>query len=132
MPEENVCINKKEEKKLDKEKRIKREISRLKSLLKKMEIDKKQVDCMRTLIENAAFMAITLDDLKNEINEEGTTSEYKNGVNQYGTKKSPAVETYNTMIKNYMIISKQIIDTFPEVKPKEAGDGFDEFVNDRG
>ncbi len=56
------------------------------------------------------FMSITLADLQKKINEEGVVSEYQNGENQFGTKKSPEVEIYNIMIKNYMTAIKQLTD----------------------
>lgn len=74
-------------------------------------------------------MSVTLTDLQETINREGTISEYQNGENQWGTKKSPEVETYNTMIKNYMGIIKQLTDLLPKEAPKIEDDGFEAFVN---
>jgi hypothetical protein len=48
------------------------------------------------------------------MNANGVISEYQNGENQWGTKKSPEVEIYNTMIKNHMAIMKQLVDILPE------------------
>ncbi|APM39407.1 hypothetical protein [Clostridium kluyveri] len=110
-------------KELTKEDRIKKEINRLKKLYKDMaENTMKKVI---SLIENAAFMTVTLEDLQDAINKNGTISEYKNGENQYGTKKSPEVEVYNTMIKNHMGIIKQLTDLMPE---KPAPKKEDEFI----
>jgi hypothetical protein len=64
-------------------------------------------------------MSITLDDLQDKINEIGVVSEYQNGQNQWGTKKSPEVEVYNAMIKNYMGVIKQLTDLIPNDKPIE-------------
>ncbi|MEN1934206.1 hypothetical protein AAIE21_01055 [Paenibacillus sp. 102] len=75
---------------LEKEKRIKREMTRLNSLLKNLEPKKKRA--VSSLIKNAAFMAVTLEDLQEEINKNGTTEHYQNGANQFGVKKSSAVE----------------------------------------
>ena len=77
-------------------------------------------------------MTVTLEDLQETINREGAVSEYQNGENQWGTKKSPEVEIYNTMIKNHMTIIKQLSDLLPKAPPKPDGnDGFDDFVSDR-
>lgn len=109
----------------DKEKRINKEVVRLKGLFKNIEPDTlKTVD---GLIKNAAFMTITLEDLQKQMNENGVISEYKNGENQYGTKKSPEVEIYNTMIKNYSSLIKQLTDLLPKKEIVES-DGFDDFV----
>ena len=59
-------------------------------------------------------MAVTLEDLRDSINENGCVSEYQNGENQHGTKKSPEVEVYNTMIKNYTTVIKTLCDLLPE------------------
>lgn len=122
-------------KKKEKDNKIKREIGRLKKYFK--DCDKNAMNFIKPLIENAAFMAVTLDDLQIEINKDGCTVEYKNGENQYGTKKNPSVETYNTMQKNYAALMKQIAEMIPKPEKWEQDDGdrkddgFDEFVNDR-
>lgn len=82
------------------------------------------------LIDNAAFMAVTLDDLQKIINETGCVEHYQNGANQFGKKKSSEVEVYNVMIKNY----KSVMDTLNGLLPKNEGssdDGFEDFVSDR-
>jgi len=123
--------NKKTKDDLTKDERIKKEIRRLKNIYSKMDPDVKKVT--QSLIENAAFMAVTLDDLQEIINKDGVISEYQNGANQWGTKKSPEVEVYNTMVKNHMAIIKQLTDLLPkEVKAvEEENDGFDSFINSR-
>ena len=40
--------------------------------------------------------------------------QYKNGENQFGLKKSAALEAYNTIIKNYNSVIKQLLDILPE------------------
>ena len=103
-------------------KRLNRQFSKL---------DTKTKNIVKSLIDNAAFMTVTLEILQNEINENGIMIEYKNGENQYGKKKSPAAEMYNTMIKNLATITKQL----SELVPKDIGatndDGFDDFVKNR-
>lgn len=110
---------------LTKEERIKKEINRLKRLFKNM--PKTTMDKVISLIENAAFMSITLEDLQESINKNGVTIEYQNGENQWGTKKSPEVEIYNTMIKNHMGIIKQLTELMPEPIKKEIKED-DEFL----
>ena len=74
-------------------------------------------------------MSITLAELQEKINKEGCISTYKNGENQFGTKKSPEVEVYNAMIRNHSAIMKQLTDLLPKSVPKSNDDGFDKFVN---
>ncbi len=113
----------------EREKLIKKEMSRLKRIFK--ELEKDRMDTASSLIRNAAFMTVTLLDLQETINREGAVSEYQNGENQWGTKKSPEVEIYNTMIKNHMTIIKQLTDLLPKQAAKIDEDGFDGFVGDR-
>jgi hypothetical protein len=107
------------------EERIKKEINRLKRLYKDM--PQNTMNKVISLIENAAFMTITLEDLQDVINKEGAVSKYQNGENQWGTKKSPEVEIYNSMIKNHMGIMKQLTDLMPE-PPKLENKNEDEFL----
>jgi hypothetical protein len=103
--------------KQERDERIKKEFSKLKRLL--TDIPKDKANSVESLLRNAAFMSITLDDLQDKINEIGVVSEYQNGQNQWGTKKSPEVEVYNAMIKNYMGVIKQLTDLIPNDKPIE-------------
>lgn len=112
----------------EKDKRIKDELDRLGRIYQ--DIDNKRLKTVQRLMDNAAFMAVTLADLQTEINENGVVSEYQNGENQWGTKKSPEVEIYNTMIKNYTAIIKQLTDLLPVAVEKED-DGFERFVGNR-
>lgn len=113
--------------------RIEQEKAKLRRQFTKLEARTKKV--VASLIDNAAFMAVTLEELQDHINTNGAVSQYQNGENQWGTKKSPEVDVYNVMIKNYSTVMKQLADLLPKVDLKAAkktkGDEFDEFVNDR-
>ena len=101
-----------------KEQRIKSEKTRLKGIFKELDENKKKL--VTPLIEKAAFMSIELDDLQAQIEQDGWTSEYKNGENQYGTKKSPEAETYIALSKNYAAIIKQLTELVPAAKRKTS------------
>lgn len=101
-----------------KEQRIKSEKTRLKGIFKELDENKRKL--VTPLIEKAAFMSIELDDLQETIEQEGWTSEYKNGENQYGTKKSPEAETYIALSKNYAAVIKQLVDLVPDAKRKKT------------
>lgn len=111
----------------DKEKRISKEVARLKKLFK--DVPKDAMNAVMALIKNAAFMTVTLEDLQENINEHGVISEYQNGENQWGTKKSPEVEIYNTMIKNLTSVIKQLSDLIPEGEsPSKTLDPFQQIA----
>ena len=76
-------------KELTKEQKIKKEIARLKRVFK--DLDKNKLQTVESLIKNAAFMAVSLEELQEIINAEGYVVEYQNGENQKGTKQSDAV-----------------------------------------
>lgn len=96
-------------------------------------IDKKTQKAVESLVEEASFMAASLYELRELIDEKGYTEEYQNGANQKGVKKCSEVEIYNTMIKNYASVVKQLTDLIPkEMKTVgEVDDGFEEFVRRR-
>jgi len=101
-----------EHRKISKTTSIKREIKRLQDIFQNMTPDAAKV--AEKLVENAAFMAVSLSELQQIINEKGYTDGYQNGENQFGTKKSSEVDIYNTMIKNFNATMKQLIDMLPD------------------
>jgi hypothetical protein len=115
---------------LIKEDRIKAERAKLNAIYSKLENKTKK--SVSSLVDEAAFMAASLFDLREIINEKGYTEEYQNGENQRGTKKCSEVEIYIQLSKNYMAIIKQLTDLLPkDAMTKPKGDGFDAFVNGR-
>lgn len=115
---------------LEKKRRIKREVSRLKRLFAKIDDNKKKL--VFTTIEDVAFMTITMQDLREQIVKDGTTVEYKNGENQYGTKQSPDAQLYLQMSQKQTQAMKILVDCLPkQEKPLQRDDGFEDFVNGR-
>ena len=114
-------------KELSKDDRIKKEFNRLKRIFKAL--PKNQLTSVQSLMKNAAFMAVTLEDLQKAINENGVISEYQNGENQWGTKKSPEVDVYNTMIKNYSSVVKQLCDFLPDQGAGKNGEKQDALMD---
>ena len=88
------------------EQRIKAEKSRLRTLCKDLPENKKAIAL--PLVEQAAFMRITLDDLQEEINEAGCVEEYQNGRNQSGFKTTAALQAYNSTVKNYAAVCERL------------------------
>ncbi len=110
---------------IEKNKKIRKETQRLKKLFKDLPDNKHRM--AEKLIENASFMSITLDELKEDIKKYGVKETYVNGKDQYGFKESIESKTYNTMIKNYMNIIKQLNDMLPEQKKINEDDEFEQF-----
>lgn len=117
---------------LEKQERIKKEERRLKRLFS--DIDKKKKDLVFATISDVAFLTITMNDLRESINRDGTTCEYKNGENQYGTKQSPDAQLYLQMSQKLTAAMKILVDCMPKQKDigAEKDDGFYDFVAGRG
>ena len=83
------------------------------------------------LVQNLVFIEEQLTQLQGEIREKGVVSEYQNGENQWGTRKSPEVDVYNALLKNYISGIKQLNEIFGE--QAQAEDELTEFLkNGRG
>ena len=111
-----------------KEQRIKTEWSRLKAIYSDLPDSKKAI--VFPLLQNLAFMKITLDDLQQSINENGCSEDYKNGENQYGRKAAADLQAYNSLIKNYNAVSDRLEKLLPPEKKDRQGSFFMEFSPD--
>lgn len=113
---------------LEKQKRIKREVNRLKKIFKDIELNKKNL--VISTIHDIAFMNITMEDLRESILVNGTTIEYQNGKDQWGEKQSPDAQLYLQLSQKSTQAMKILLDCLPKTQPKTGADedGFDEFV----
>lgn len=114
--------------KVEKDKRIRKEKNKLNKLFKEIPEDKKKM--VAGLIERAAFMKATLEDLEEEVNRDGATVLMENGK-QIMRIENPAQKSYNTMINRYSSVMKQLNDLHDrEINTTtEIGDGFEEFID---
>ena len=125
-----MAVKKEEYAGLSKDEIVKKEYKKLSGIYTRLDTNMKKV--VDPLLREAAFMAASLYELRQIINEKGYTEAYQNGANQKGIKKSSEVEIYNTMIKNYSAIMKQLTDLLPKDDLKKSDDdGFDDFVQGR-
>ena len=113
---------------LEREKKIKQEINRIKKLYKDLEKDKVKV--VEGLITEASFMKLTLQELREDMFKNGMTELYENGP-QAENRERPETKIYSTMIQRYSNVMKQLIDYMPEEKQKEENDELKEFLNRR-
>ena len=109
------------------EKKIRQEAARLSRNFQT--IDAKKRSIIKGLIERAAFMRISLDDLEDDLNRNGFTEWFSQGDQEPYQRKRPAADLYNTMNANYQKIIKQLTDLTPKEEPKDqqGGDAFDAF-----
>lgn len=94
--------------------RVKREKERLNKIFADLEPNK--LDTCRALIERAAYITVSLEDLEDQLNETGWVEEYQNGENQYGIKKSAAADVHISLTKNLTTITKQLLDLVPPAR----------------
>ena len=91
--------------KLKKETRIKKFIEKLKSFCKDLSEDEETL--AMALIEEIAFMKITMEDLKEEVNLNGVITEMTQG--EYSiSRENPALKSYNTTVQRYNASIKQL------------------------
>ena len=117
-------------KKIDKETLISTEFDRLLNIFK--DIPKDRNELCTNLMQNAAFMVISLRELQDDLRVNGWIEEYQNGENQSGRKPSSASQVYNKLISNYNNIIKQLVGLLPDDKQesvKATVDPMMEFFN---
>ena len=98
---------------LPKEKRIKAEYARMKKLF--APLPENELSFCDPLLQNAAFMKVTLEDLQQAINENGVTDQYQNGANQSGTKASADLQAYNSLAKVYNALMDKLSGKLPKL-----------------
>lgn len=96
--------------------RIKRERDRLLDIFKDLEENK--LKTCQALIDRAAFITISLEDLEEQLNETGWVEPYQNGENQSGLKKAAAADVHISLTKNLNAIVKQLLDLVPPAQKK--------------
>lgn len=114
---------------IEKEKLIKKEKNRLKKIFKDISEDKKKL--CEPLMQNAAFMAVTLEELQKNIASEGAVIMAVNGNGFETLQENPSQKSYNTMINRYTAIIKQLQDLLPDTKAdtiNKAGEALAAFV----
>ena len=91
--------------------RIQREKDRLSEIFKDLEANK--LKTCSALIDRAAFITVSLEDLEAQLNATGWVEPYQNGENQSGLKKAAAADVHISLTKNLNTIIKQLLDLVP-------------------
>ena len=113
---------------MTKENRISAELNRISVYFE--DVDANQRAIVTPLLQNAAFMKVTLEDLQESIIMQGTTDEYQNGANQHGIKQSAQLQAYNSLIKNYANVIKTLSGLLPREKKADAINVFQQWRTD--
>ena len=97
---------------IGKEERIEEELKRISVYFAGIKENERAV--IEPLLQNSAFMKVTLDDLQSAINAEGVIDYYQNGANQFGLKQSASLQSYNSLVKNYAAVNKTLFSLLPK------------------
>lgn len=114
---------------LEQDKRIKKEINKFRKFIKDLDTEEKRM--AMNMVNELAFMKITLEDLKKEVNANGVVTEMPQG--EYSiTRENPALKSYNTMIQRYNSTLKQLDDYINKISPQtDELDTLSQFVQKR-
>lgn len=97
--------------KVKKSTRVERERARLFEIFK--DLDANKLDTCLALIDRAAFITVSLEDLEEQLNATGWVEPYQNGENQKGFKQSAAANVHISLTKNLNSIMKALLDLVP-------------------
>ena len=112
----------------NREKLLKKETNKLKKIFKPL-LDDTSFNIAQGLINNAAFMYITLLSLQQDILIHGCTEEYQNGANQSGIKESSSIKVYNNMIRSYNTVIKNLIGLLPTERQSDVQETLTAFIS---
>ena len=103
---------------IEEDKRISAEIKKLNKIFEYIPENKKKL--CAGLIKNAAHMAITLEDLAAQVQDEGAVIESTNGNGFTTLQEHPAQKSYNCMINRYTATIRQLSELLPDAKTESA------------
>lgn len=111
--------------KIKKDKLIKAELQKLNKFFKNIPEDRQKI--IKGLKEQAAFMYATLMELQEIMNTEGPVELFEQGK-QKMLREHPASKVYNSMIRNYSNVIKQLLELMPTEEKKAAEDELLAFI----
>ena len=108
----------------------KKKVSNIKELRTTFEkIDNDKSKLALSLLDKAEFMEDTLNELQKKVKDNGVVTKMCQGSYEID-RENPALKAYNTTIKNYTSVIKQLNDMLPEEKKINEDDEFERFNDD--
>ena len=99
-------------------------IQELKDTFEQLDDDKSKLAL--SLLDKAEFLEETLQELKIKVKLQGVITEMCQG--DYSIEReNPALKSYNTTVKNYTSVIKQLNDMLPNRENPNKDDGFESF-----
>lgn len=97
----------------EKEKRISKEYKRIRKIYK--DLPGSLLTLYEGLIKRAAYMRVTLEDYESDLDADGYTEMFTQSANTPPYERErPVARLYNSMVKNYQVVMKQLADKLPE------------------
>ena len=107
---------------LEKEKKIRAEKNRIAKIYKNINMDKDITKVLDGLISDAAFMRVSLEEVKLKLIKEGMMEKFVNGSQEFMREK-PEAKLFLNFMKQYANTMKQLIDLMPvQVKDEEQNE----------
>lgn len=107
---------------LEKEKKIRQEKNRIAKIYKNINMDKDITKVLDGLISDAAFMRVSLEEVKLKLIKEGMMEKFVNGSQEFMREK-PEAKLFLNFMKQYSNTMKQLIDLMPvQVKDEEQNE----------
>lgn len=98
--------------------RMKKEYKKFKKLYKNLPKDRLII--AEKLIERAAYMLVSLEDMEAKISEDGLVVTMPQGAYEI-ERAHPLLQQYNAMVKNFNSTIKQLNESLPPVEAEAAG-----------
>jgi hypothetical protein len=104
---------------------ISKDMKELKRILKQIPKDRQAI--AKSLYNELEFMQKTLVKLREQIEQDGPTAMFKQGVQEF-LREHPALKGYNTTVQRYSLLYKQFTDLLPPPEKPQAGDPLLDFM----
>ena len=101
------------------------DMRKVKKLLKEIPDDRKPI--AEGIYNELVFMQNTLGLLKEQVENEGPVSMFKQGAQEF-LREHPALKAYNTTIQRFSLLYKQLVDLLPTAPPGEQKDELLDFI----
>ena len=98
--------------------RQKKEQNRIKKIYKNL--PKERLEIAKKLIERAAYMLVSLEEMEAKISEDGLVVTMPQGSYEI-ERAHPLLQPYNAMVKNYNATIKQLNEMSPNSDTEKAG-----------
>ncbi len=105
--------------------RKKKELNRIKKIYKNLPAEKLKI--LEKLIERAAYMLVSLEEMEQKITEDGLLVEMPQGDYTI-TRAHPLLSQYNAMVKNFNSTIKMLSDASEDSDSNKAGQELMQFL----